>query len=407
MMSSATPVATTSQRRATDAAAVVVPSPRAREIGYDQCADALRRTLVTTPAGWALVGWLAWHHAPTARLVAWVALFFVAWIVNLVNLRLLGHRPAACRARRLAVVALLDGTAWGAVGWLLVGFDPALDAWIGAVLCGVSAVNAPVYITHHRAYASLVGAIAGMTVAGAVLGLEGAGTGPYVAGLGIFFVLLLYYMRPVAQRVLEGIELQLGNARLADQLSDALRLVTHEAATDALTGQPNRRALDQLLDEQVAAAATGHVFSVLLLDIDHFKQVNDLHGHGAGDETLRAFARRVRAELRARDTCARYGGEEFVLVMPDTPLAEAVRLAERLRQAVASAPLLDAPRVAATVSIGAAQHAPGEDADALLARADRAVYAAKRGGRDQVRSDDGRPALEAPESEQVSLQDCT
>jgi diguanylate cyclase (GGDEF)-like protein len=162
--------------------------------------------------------------------------------------------------------------------------------------------------------------------------------------------------------------------------------VRHEAETDALTGQPNRRALDELLKQQVGVArATGRTFSVLLLDIDHFKLVNDTHGHGAGDDTLRAFAQRVREHLRQGDTCARYGGEEFVVVLPGTTLVAALEVAERLRQGVADASLMSVPLVRATVSIGAAQHTTGETVEQLLARADSAVYAAKRGGRNQVR----------------------
>ena len=131
---------------------------------------------------------------------------------------------------------------------------------------------------------------------------------------------------------------------------------------------------------------------MLLLDIDHFKLVNDTHGHGAGDDTLRAFAQRVREHLRQGDTCARYGGEEFVVVLPGTTLVAALEVAERLRQGVADASLISVPLVRATVSIGAAQHLAGETVEQLLGRADAAVYAAKRGGRNQVRVPDP-PAL--------------
>ena len=106
------------------------------------------------------------------------------------------------------------------------------------------------------------------------------------------------------------------------------------------------------------AQATGRAFSVLLLDIDHFKLVNDTHGHGAGDDTLRAFAQRVREHLRQGDTCARYGGEEFVVVLPGTTLVAALEVAERLRQGVAEASLMASRWCAPPVSIGAAQSRP-------------------------------------------------
>ena len=363
-------------------------SEAARQIGFEQCIRAIHKVLATTPAGWLLVAWFAWTRAPHAHVLAWLAGFLCSWAVTLALLRsILRAGPDRVRhAPRLLAIVLLDGVSWGTVCWLLVGYSPTLDPWLGAVLCGVAAVNAPVYITYYRAYVGLMAAmwatveLAALLRPGRPLGTE------LVLGMTIFCGLLTWHMRSVAQRVLDGIGLQLSNASLAGQLSEALRLVRHEAETDALTGQPNRRALDELLRQQVqVAAAAGRPFSVLLLDIDHFKLVNDTHGHGAGDDTLRAFAQRVREHLRQGDTCARYGGEEFVVVLPGTTLVSALEVAERLRQGVAEASLMSVPLVRATVSIGAAQHLPGESVEQLLARADTAVYAAKRGGRNQVR----------------------
>ena len=287
---------------------------------------------------------------------------------------------------RLVAIAAIDGIAWGAVCWLVVGYSATLDPWLGTVLCGVAAVNAPVYISYYRAYATLMAGI-WATVELAALLRPGHPVGAEVVlGLTIFCGLLAYHMRTIAGRVLDGIGLQLRNESLARQLSSALQLVQQEADTDVLTGQPNRRALDELLRQQVRMAGmTGRAFSVLLLDIDHFKAVNDTHGHGAGDDTLRAFAQRVREHLRQGDTCARYGGEEFVVVLPGTTLPAALEVAERLRQGVADASLISVPLVRTTVSIGAAQYRAGETQEQLLARADTGVYAAKRGGRNQVR----------------------
>ena len=313
------------------------------EIGFGQCVRVLKSALATTPIGWLLVAWFAWARAPHANVLAWLGGFFCAWVVMLVLLRSIVREGAqlARHRRRLLTIALLDGMSWGSVCWLVVGFSPTLDPWIGAVLCGVAAVNAPVYITYYRAYATLMAAIwatvelAALLRPGHPVGME------LVLGMTIFCGLLTYHMRTIASRVLAGIDLQLRNASLARQLSEALQLVQHEAETDSLTGQPNRRALDELLRQQVGVArATGRVFSVLLLDIDHFKLVNDTHGHGAGDDTLRAFAQRLREHLRQGDTCARYGGEEFVVVLPGTTLVAALEVAERLRQGVADASLM-------------------------------------------------------------------
>ncbi len=121
-----------------------------------------------------------------------------------------------------------------------------------------------------------------------------------------------------------------------------------------------------------------------MLDIDFFKNVNDEFGHMVGDDVLRAFSQRVREYLRPEDVCARFGGEEFVVVLPRTALEAALEVAERLRQGVAHAPLLETPKVQVTVSIGVAAFASTQTVGELLIAADAAVYIAKNAGRDRV-----------------------
>jgi diguanylate cyclase (GGDEF)-like protein len=178
----------------------------------------------------------------------------------------------------------------------------------------------------------------------------------------------------------------MANTSLAEQLRIALQLVEVDAATDPLTGQVNRRGLDVFLKQQFEMAKNeARPFAVLMLDIDHFKQVNDTYGHVVGDDTLRAFAFRVRNYLRQCDICARYGGEEFVVVLADTSLERAIEVAERVRQGIADSDLLVVPPLKATVSIGVAAYVAGQTTEELLSAADAAVYSAKRGGRNQVR----------------------
>jgi diguanylate cyclase (GGDEF)-like protein len=319
----------------------------------------------------------------------WLGVFAAVWAVGLWVLRGVireGPRLERHRARTLWV-ASMDGLAWGLIAWFLMGHDPIHDATLTAMLCGVVAVNAQVYVTFIRAYYVLVGVMWLVVMAGMMRIADHPHTIDYAVGLSVFVGLTLYYMRNIAKRVAQGIQLQLANASLAEQLRVALQMVRLDAATDALTGQGNRRALDELLRQQVEfAAQTGRTFSILMLDIDFFKKVNDIHGHMVGDDALRAFAQRVREHLRQGDVCARFGGEEFVAVLPGTTLETALEVAERLRSGVEAEPLLSTPLVQLTVSIGAATLAPGQTVEELLNVADAAVYAAKRGGRNQVRS---------------------
>ena len=159
----------------------------------------------------------------------------------------------------------------------------------------------------------------------------------------------------------------------------------HDAFHDPLTGLANRRAAGERLDAARAHALRhGEPLSVLMLDIDHFKRVNDLHGHADGDHVLVALADALRQELRAGDLGARHGGEEFLAVLPASDAAQAHEAAERIRLHVQALriPLAEAT-LSITVSIGIATLHADESAPALLARADGALYRAKAGGRNR------------------------
>jgi diguanylate cyclase (GGDEF)-like protein len=162
----------------------------------------------------------------------------------------------------------------------------------------------------------------------------------------------------------------------------------HFATHDELTGVANRRALIQALDRDVAhAVRSGEPYALLMLDMDHFKSVNDTCGHRAGDQVLCHVAAIVRARLRSQDLVGRYGGEEFVVLLPGTPAQGAAVLAERLREAVAQAPCECQGRpIPVTVSIGVcgARLESGDTWDQLIHAADQALYAAKAAGRNRV-----------------------
>lgn len=166
-------------------------------------------------------------------------------------------------------------------------------------------------------------------------------------------------------------------------LCERVAQLEREVMVDSLTRAWNRRYLDIVLATEIARSRRcRQPLSALMMDIDHFKRVNDLHGHAAGDAALREFAARASGCLRSSDTLCRHGGEEFVALLPYTRHGDAAAVAEKLRAAVAERPFGEAGRV--TVSIGAGELSPGEDDAAFLARLDANLYAAKEGGRDRV-----------------------
>jgi diguanylate cyclase (GGDEF)-like protein len=173
-------------------------------------------------------------------------------------------------------------------------------------------------------------------------------------------------------------ELRIELARLTSQWA-------RQAVQDPLTGLGNRRALDRWMAEALPRVEQGEPLTLLLLDLDHFKQVNDRFGHGIGDEVLCTVARLIQHNCRSRDLAVRYGGEEFVLALASVGPADAVEIAERLRESVRAHPWGAVHEgLAVTVSIGVAEAVETLDAVSLLTLADRRLYAAKYAGRDQV-----------------------
>lgn len=170
-----------------------------------------------------------------------------------------------------------------------------------------------------------------------------------------------------------------------ERLIDELHQLSHR---DHLTGLMNRRAFDELAPAQLAQAARqGWPLALLLFDLDHFKQVNDLHGHGTGDAALRHVARIAQSQLRSADLLARYGGEEFIALLPDCDAPSAMALAERLRLALSQQPLPmdDGSLLPLSASFGLAAERGETSLSRLFERADAALYAAKADGRNQVR----------------------
>jgi len=199
-----------------------------------------------------------------------------------------------------------------------------------------------------------------------------------------------YLIRPIDSNELQArCRTQIRRKRYQDRLRANYQMSMTLAVTDTLTGLYNRNYLETHLENVVGhAVQASKVVGMLVLDIDHFKNVNDSYGHGVGDEVLREFAQRVQRGIRGIDLAARMGGEEFVVLMPETSAEEAEGVAERLRQSVANSPFpVSDPvqEIPVTVSVGVTVSTDRSDTGAeLIRRADEALYSAKNNGRNRV-----------------------
>ena len=180
------------------------------------------------------------------------------------------------------------------------------------------------------------------------------------------------------------------SAKTMQALKQDLEVARKEAMTDSLTGLRNRKGFDMEV-ERIMAEVTGDqskCFSLILLDIDHFKNFNDTFGHQVGDQVLKLVAKTLKDGVKGRDMAARYGGEEFAIILPDTPLQGGFKVGEALREAVAKKEVINrttGEQIARiTLSAGVAEFRKGQTIDELISAADYALYAAKNAGRNQV-----------------------
>jgi two-component system cell cycle response regulator len=198
-----------------------------------------------------------------------------------------------------------------------------------------------------------------------------------------------YLMRPIDRNeMLARVRTQIKRKRYSDFLRTRLEESVELAVIDSLTGLHNRRYMETHLKTLVTeAASSGRPLSVLVADIDHFKRINDTYGHDAGDAVLKEFASRFRRNTRSIDLACRLGGEEFVIIMPDTDISRATQVGERLRACIAedSFQIGGGKSIRVTASVGLAALERWDDTpESIFKRADIALYAAKRDGRNRV-----------------------
>ena len=379
-------------------------------------------------AVWAGLAALA-HGAGTVPLPAGAALVLSLGCALTLGL-FLGFRrlPAVAQpsGSLLVTAQSLMGIVWSTLfAWYTAG-SPAgavlsVGMYLSAIALAVPAASLPV-LGRLMCWAALLSAATPLFHQGLLVqsgaSLNAAALLPLLLPSLVLSVLLVAIY--LAARTLASAREQL-QARNAE-LQAGIERITRRAERDQLTNSYNRHSILELVArEKSRADRGGEDLCVCLLDIDHFKNMNDQYGHQAGDRILAAFARRVRGALRTMDTVntaglpvtlnedpgeprtagrsafGRVGGEEFIVLLPETSLRGALRCAERIRQAVVRRPFDGLHHV--TVSIGIAEYRPGETVSTLIGRADEALYGAKHAGRNQVHcatTDGGRSAIVMP-----------
>lgn len=352
------------------------------------------------------VTWSGPHRAAALALMLWRLL--ALWHNYRVTRRIEAVGPHAALAQRLhlRLVAgqFLGAVSWGLLAWFIDLDHPVTGAEPVLLLILLTAASMVMLVSMAHFPPGLLAFLVGvwgpcsirLATAGTVHAAELA------VGLVAFLCMLAVYWRRLYRQTRSAVVADLLNRQLTvdlsranERLSAALARAEDLAMLDPLTGALNRRAfVERATAEAAALARRGEPAVLLLADLDHFKQVNDAHGHAVGDLVLKVVSECLRQHLRTGDAMARWGGEEFLLLLAGSSDSVAREVAERLRQAVmALAPADWPPGLRITLSAGLAPWAAGQPLQCALEAADRALYAAKAAGRNRVHPglDAGRP----------------
>lgn len=355
-----------------------------------------RQATMLAPLGTLFIFWVVHDIVSLPLALGWMILNTLPDAFTFVQTsRLLKNPPAddriaSCQNRQV-VLRALQGLSWGAAA-VLFHADPISDMVVLLVLVSISAASVVNMAPSFRTLAAFCFAILIVPIL-FYFSLGGALYGKIAVGLCILLLIEMQFGWDAYRQFAGGVhqlvlnlrireQMEMRNAEL-DDLNQKLRTI---AIHDQLTGLYNRHFMVEQIERQHELFTRhGNVCSIVLFDIDHFKQVNDRYGHAVGDDVLVAFSRRVEVLLRQGDVLGRYGGEEFLLLLPMIDLSAALQLAERIRCTLADSPVqLKSGEVTVTASFGVAQLECGEEADDWLIRVDQALYRAKEHGRNCV-----------------------
>lgn len=368
---------------------------------------------LSTPVAACLLLYLghAEHLSNLQPLYVWFTCINLVVVLSLVSIlpQALREEPPADGRRwiRLYLVTkCLFGLGWGASVWFLMPIaTPVYGMMLYIVLSGICAM---VVLVHSMFWTSVVVFLLGIYLPVLLHAcLYPQPLDVYVAIAGALYAfLLIVYSGVVNRQLVSGVRSALQARLLTEELLDAnvraelslaalqdehlrlqqaLQTIRSMAHQDELTQLPNRRAAIAALNDRLDVwAVSQEPSSLIMLDIDHFKTINDSHGHDVGDAVLVALAQRLQQQLRPYDLLARFGGEEFIILLPGMRLDDAAQLARRLCEQLAAAPLLQQPvQLPVTASFGITQLRQGDTLHDWLRRADQAMYKSKRMGRNQ------------------------
>lgn len=321
-------------------------------------------------------------HVAEHKLVIWVAILLLISIARLVNLRAWQksqnpHHPHWVSYFYLGAAA--SGLSWGLAGFWLFPADSNGQMLMTFALGGIAAGGMSTLGVLPRAYAIfLLSSVLPFTLR---LFMQPGANYTLMGLMSIVFIAFLFTASRRASSVyIESQRLRFEN----EDITEKMHALATTAITDPLTGAYNRNMLNVTLPSEMERARRHNApLAIILLDIDHFKRVNDTHGHQVGDRTLVWLTQRIRSQLREADLLFRWGGEEFMVVTPNTDLAAACLVADRMRREIEQSPLEPAGTI--TCSLGCSQFCTDDTTDTFIQRADRALYAAKDNGRNCVK----------------------